>query len=54
MSLPYNMEFEKNSIDILKEIANIKCETRFSNYLSNHKKVGRNDICPCGSGLKYK
>jgi len=23
-------------------------------YLKNHKKIGRNDICPCGTGLKYK
>ncbi|EHZ7795103.1 SEC-C domain-containing protein [Listeria monocytogenes] len=31
-------------------------ETRFKTVLnsSGKKKLGRNDRCPCGSGLKYK
>ena len=27
---------------------------RFFNDLKNGKKIGRNDMCPCGSGKKYK
>ena len=23
-------------------------------YVREHKKIGRNDLCHCGSGLKYK
>ncbi len=27
---------------------------KVSKVLSNKEKIGRNDLCPCGSGLKYK
>ena len=28
--------------------------SRVRKYLSAHKKIGCNDMCPCGSGRKYK
>lgn len=27
---------------------------KLNQYLKTHKKIGRNELCPCGSGLKYK
>ena len=29
-------------------------ERRINQTLEIHKKIGRNDACPCGSGKKYK
>ncbi len=39
----------KDLIDKLKEWDNKEISEKFSN-----KEVGRNDLCPCGSGKKYK
>lgn len=36
------------------EIGDGHALSRVRNYLLTHKKIGRNDLCPCGSGLKYK
>lgn len=44
-----------NDIDRLKELSVKFAKSRIENYQrQNHKKVGRNDPCPCGSGKKYK
>ena len=37
--------------DLLKQLADIKPSAP---QTEKHKKVGRNDPCPCGSGKKYK
>jgi len=37
--------------DNLQNQSDEKTSTTFKR---NEKKIGRNDICPCGSGKKYK
>ena len=37
--------------DSLQNQADEKMPTTFKR---NEKKIGRNDVCPCGSGKKYK
>ena len=39
-----------------KEEAQISAEYRFYNNVQyrEKKKIGRNEMCPCGSGKKYK
>ena len=33
----------------------IRADERFKRYVSEHgKKIGRNELCPCGSGKKFK
>lgn len=52
-------KFHKNDI-LSTELNNIKqlsdsiAKNRLLQYKKTHKKIGRNDLCPCGSGLKYK
>jgi len=42
-------------IDRLKELSVTYAKSRIKSFQrQNHKKVGRNDPCPCGSGKKYK
>ena len=36
------------------KIGDSHASSRVGKYLSVHKEIGRNDMCPCGSGLKYK
>ena len=43
-----------NDYDKYYEIGDSHALSRVRNYLLTHKKIGRNDMCPCGSGLKYK
>jgi hypothetical protein len=44
-----------NDIDRLKELSVEYAKSRIESYQrQNHRKVGRNDPCPCGSGKKYK
>ena len=43
-----------NDYDKYYEIGDGHALSRVRNYLLAHKKIGRNDMCPCGSGLKYK
>lgn len=40
----------------LKQIADMVYENRIKSILSKNKarKIGRNELCPCGSGKKYK
>ena len=42
----------KNSISIW--VYNGYTALEYNNMKKESKKVGRNDLCPCGSGLKYK
>jgi preprotein translocase subunit SecA len=42
------------NIQLATEFSVVKEETRESSASVFKKKVGRNDPCPCGSGLKYK
>ena len=32
----------------------VQQEAQQGTYVREHPKVGRNEPCPCGSGLKYK
>ena len=42
-------------VDALRNKGAQKAAMRIEKYKStNHKKIGRNDMCPCGSGKKYK
>lgn len=44
-----------SDIDRLKELSVEYSKSRIASYQrQNHRKVGRNDLCPCGSGKKYK
>lgn len=40
----------QNKRDMVKMIQNMKPKT----MKREHKKIGRNELCPCGSGKKYK
>lgn len=42
-------------LDDIKQLSDTIAKNRFIQFNRNHKKkIGRNDLCPCGSGLKYK
>ena len=48
-------DITENDIERLKELSDECAKSRIESYYrQNHKKVGRNDPCPCGSGKKYK
>ena len=52
-----NSEQVKNAQanDAAKDIkVKASTEGQFSNNMYNGKKVGRNELCPCGSGKKFK
>ena len=44
----------KDDYDKYYGIGDSHASSRVRSYLSTHKKIGRNDMCPCWSGLKYK
>ncbi len=39
---------------LLKKIANIRASRPTARHLPHRTKIGRNDPCPCGSGMKFK
>ena len=43
-----------NDIDRIKSLGCKKAKDLVTLYKKSHKKIGRNDDCPCGSGKKYK
>jgi uncharacterized protein YchJ len=44
-----------DDMDRLKELSVEYAKSRIESFQrQNHRKVGRNDPCPCGSGKKYK
>lgn len=44
-----------SDIDRLRELSIEYTKSRIASFQrQNHRKVGRNDLCPCGSGKKYK
>lgn len=44
-----------SEIDRLKEMGVENAKSRIVSFeRQNHRKVGRNELCPCGSGKKYK
>ncbi|MDR0676991.1 MAG: preprotein translocase subunit SecA [Elusimicrobiota bacterium] len=45
---------EKDDFEMVKELSNEKKKNNFSQQRLKINKIGRNDICPCGSGKKYK
>ena len=59
MSLWHCFENDKNkdnNVDIDKMINSYKDKVKqeINNSINKYNKVGRNDLCPCGSGRKYK
>ena len=59
MSLWHCFENDKNkdtNVDIDKMINSYKDKVKqeINNSINKYNKVGRNDLCPCGSGKKYK
>ncbi len=38
----------------IKAMAVSQAKRRISKHLKEHGKIGRNDLCPCGSGRKFK
>lgn len=48
-------DIPSSDIDRLKELSVEYTKSRIASFQrQNHRKVGRNDLCPCGSGKKYK
>lgn len=53
-------DFKKAQNEITAASDNKKIMEAIENYKMSHTpkirehKIGRNDLCPCGSGLKYK
>jgi len=43
-------EYDPNMEEQLKKFR----ETKWAHFEKTGRKIGRNDPCPCGSGLKYK
>ena len=50
----YKKDDLRDDYDKYYKIGDSHASIRISKYLTNHKKIGRNELCPCGSGLKYK
>lgn len=50
--IDYNLEYEPTIINMVQMIDN-SILNRNKPYISE-EKIGRNDLCPCGSGKKYK
>jgi uncharacterized protein len=42
------------AILLLKKIATIRASRPAARHLPHRTKIGRNDPCPCGSGMKFK
>ena len=53
MHILTNMIIKKDFPLIIKQSPSIT-PTTHSTFQSNTKRISRNDMCPCGSGLKYK
>ena len=48
-------DIPESDIDRLKELSVENAKSRIVSFQrQNHRKVGRNDLCPCGSGKKFK
>lgn len=47
-------EFEKTLRNIGKDIEKSEKNRKSKQTIRNDKKIGRNEICPCGSGQKFK
>jgi uncharacterized protein YecA (UPF0149 family) len=39
---------------VIREMARAQINTRLRNHFKTHKKIGRNELCLCASGKKYK
>ncbi|MFZ5424668.1 MAG: preprotein translocase subunit SecA [Patescibacteria group bacterium] len=51
-----NLSYKRGNLEsgVAQETAETKLANRVAPVTSSKDKVGRNDPCPCGSGLKYK
>lgn len=47
-------DIDENEIDNLQEKGKTNASLRVDLYKQKHGKIGRNELCPCGSGKKYK
>ena len=54
LTLEHKRELSEEMEEVLKDIPNPQPNTNLGTKFKNRKKVGRNDLCPCGSGKKYK
>ncbi len=50
----YTMKLNKENLEKYNSQVELLKSRRFQKKLNTKKKIGRNDICPCGSGKKYK
>ena len=51
----YKKDILPNEKNAIKNLSNELAKKRCNKFKENHKrKIGRNELCPCGSGLKYK
>ena len=48
--LKFNSDYNERLENEVKELR----QFRFEQVADIGKKIGRNDVCPCGSGKKYK
>lgn len=48
-------DIHENELEKLKKYGESIARKRFEKYqMENKSKIGRNQLCPCGSGRKYK
>lgn len=51
----YKKDILPQEIKVIKELSDELAKKRCNKFKETHKrKIGRNELCPCGSGLKYK
>ncbi|PZV14801.1 MAG: hypothetical protein DCF20_12545 [Pseudanabaena sp.] len=53
LELDYDWEFSDKKEEAVKNLTNMQHMKPFASKYKIEKKVGRNQLCPCGSGKKY-
>ena len=50
-----HQDIHEEELEQLKKYGELIAHRRFEKHRMQHKsKIGRNQLCPCGSGKKYK
>lgn len=52
--LIYKQSIDRLELNRLEETANMLKKRRVEKAKKENEKLGRNSLCPCGSGKKYK
>jgi preprotein translocase subunit SecA len=52
--LDYKWQPSKHMDEVVKDMPKGLKKINFGTKVDGRKKIGRNDQCPCGSGIKYK